>query len=254
MNDPFRRPAARFAPSPVFLGILAIAALAGWDAWREGPGGRFAVFVFVIASWVVSLCLHEFGHAFLAWRSGDRSAAERGYLTLNPARYANTLLSFVLPVLFVVLGGIGLPGGAVYVDRSVIRGRFRHSLISLAGPFSNAVFAAGLAYLIARVHGHPVFVSATAFLCFLQVTATLLNLLPVPGLDGYGIVEPYLPRHWVAQGARISGWGLLIVMGLLWFPPVNRVFFDAVQHLTAALGVDSFAVYDGQVLFEFWRR
>ena len=77
------------------------------------------MFIFVIAGWLVSLCLHEFAHAFTAWRFGDHDVAVRGYLTLNPLKYSNPLLSLGLPLLFIALGGIGLPGGAVYV-RTVV--------------------------------------------------------------------------------------------------------------------------------------
>ncbi len=79
------------------------------------PIAYVGVFVFVIAGWLVSLCLHEFGHAFTAWRFGDHDVAVRGYLTLNPLKYSNPMLSIGLPLLFIALGGIGLPGGAVYL-------------------------------------------------------------------------------------------------------------------------------------------
>ena len=69
----------------------------------------------MVFGWLVSLCLHEFGHAYTAWKYGDRDVEVRGYLTLNPLKYTNPLLSLGLPVLFIALGGIGLPGGAVYV-------------------------------------------------------------------------------------------------------------------------------------------
>ena len=84
------------------------------------PLAYVGVFIFVIAGWMVSLCLHEFGHAFTAWRFGDHDVAVRGYLTLNPFKYSNPMLSMVLPLLFIALGGIGLPGGAVWV-RTVVR-------------------------------------------------------------------------------------------------------------------------------------
>ena len=71
------------------------------------------MFVFVVFGWLVSLCLHEFGHAYTAWRYGDQDVEVRGYLTLNPLKYANPLLSLGVPLLFIALGGIGLPGGAV---------------------------------------------------------------------------------------------------------------------------------------------
>jgi len=241
-------------PSPVFLFLLGITALGGWLAWQGTSGARVGVFIMVLGGWVVSLSLHEFGHAFWAWRSGDHSAAERGYLTLNPLKYRDTGLSFIFPVLFVLLGGIGLPGGAVYVDRSAIPGRVRHSLISAAGPAANIVFALLLAATLPEggVTAHAYLWPAVAFLTFLQVTAALLNLVPMPGLDGYGIIEPYLPRRWTRRAQRIAPYGLLIVIAILWIPPVNSAFFDGVAHLTGYLGVDPYLIGIGDRLFRFW--
>jgi Zn-dependent protease len=247
-------------PSPIFLLVLGLFALSGLAVWRYGAdpnhAARFLVFAFVVTGWIVSLCLHEFGHAFFAWRSGDRSVATNGYLTLNPLKYTDMALSFVLPVLFLLLGGIGLPGGAVYIDRGAIRGRLRHSLISAAGPLANLVFAIVLGVVLtnlAKSLDHALFWAALAFLAFLQVTAAVLNLLPVPGLDGFGIVEPYLPRPWVAQANRVGGYAFMALLALLWIPPVNREFFSLVYHLTDLFGINSDLTAVGHALFQFWR-
>lgn len=243
-------------PSPVFLGLLIVTAFGGWLSLRGGSDTslRVGVFIMVGGGWITSLCLHEFGHAFLAWRSGDRSSAERGYLTLNPLKYSNGLLSFILPVLFVLLGGIGLPGGAVYVNRAAIPGRARHSLISAAGPIANIIFALILAALIPA---HPsvttaYFWSGVAFLTFLQVTAALLNLVPFPGLDGYGIVEPYLPDSLRHRAQQLAPYGLLIVIAILWIPSINSKFFAAITSLIDLLGVNPLLVGFGDQLFRFW--
>ena len=260
-----RGPAVR--PGPVFLAIVAVFAVCGLVTWRYGSSAdvtvaRMALFGFVVAGWIVSLCLHEFGHAYFAYRSGDHSVATRGYLTLDPRKYADVTLSFFIPVLFILLGGIGLPGGAVWIDRGAIRGRLRHSLISAAGPISNALFAIVLALIISAMAPandlgtlqHGVFWSGVYFLAFLQVTAALLNLLPIPGLDGFGIVEPYLPRHWVAKAAQYGGYAFFILIALLWLPPINHAFFDTVFHLTDALGIDQGWISLGNTLFRFWQH
>src|SRR3569833_1722168 len=105
-------------PSPIFLFVLGMFALSGLAVWRYGTDvghpARFLLFVFVVTGWIVSLCLHEFGHAYFAYQSSDRSEASKGYLTLNPLKYTDVALSFVLPVLFLLLGGIGLLGGAFF--------------------------------------------------------------------------------------------------------------------------------------------
>ncbi|HEX2297899.1 MAG TPA: site-2 protease family protein, partial [Pseudonocardiaceae bacterium] len=129
-------------PSPVFLGLVAVMGVSGWAVWSDfAQATGFAVFLFVVSGWIVSLCLHEYAHARSALHGGDLSVGAKGYLTLNPLKYTHALLSIVLPVLFVIMGGIGLPGGAVFVDRGRIRGRWRHSAISAAGPLTNAVLA-----------------------------------------------------------------------------------------------------------------
>lgn len=107
----------------------------------------------VISGWLVSLCLHEFGHAFTAWRFGDRDVAVRGYLTLDPRRYAHPMLSLGLPMLFIALGGIGLPGGAVYLHTFFMSPR-RRTLVSLAGPAMNLVLAV-LLLVVTRIWYDP---------------------------------------------------------------------------------------------------
>jgi Zn-dependent protease len=121
--------------SPVFLGLAAIMAVSGWAVWTGFSANTgFAVFLFVTSAWIVSLCLHEYAHARMALHGGDITIGAKGYLTLNPFKYTHVVLSIVLPVLFVIMGGIGLPGGAVFIERGRIRGRWKHSLISAAGP------------------------------------------------------------------------------------------------------------------------
>ena len=114
-------PNAAFRPSPVFVGIVALFVASGVMAWTRFGNVRFDVFLFVVTGWLVSLCLHEYAHAVAGYFAGDRDIADRGYLRLNPLKYTHPLLSIVLPVVVVMLGGIGLPGGAVWVDRHAIR-------------------------------------------------------------------------------------------------------------------------------------
>ena len=185
-------------PSPVFLAIVAITAAGGaWPGSRSPtrpPWPTSACSSSSSFGWLVSLCLHEFGHAYTAWRFGDHDVAVRGYLTLNPLKYSSPLLSLGLPVLFIALGGIGLPGGAVYV-RTCVHDRAAED----AGQPGRPGRQPGVRGAAARAHPAALRPGARrcsgralAFLGFLQVTALLLNLLPIPGLDGYGALEPHL--------------------------------------------------------------
>src|SRR2546429_9536699 len=92
------------------------------------------VFLIVTVLWVFSVCLHEFGHAWAAYRGGDTTVKEKGYLTLNPIHYTHPVYSLVMPLVFLMLGGIGLPGGAVYITDQLLRSKAWRTAVSLAGP------------------------------------------------------------------------------------------------------------------------
>lgn len=204
--------------SPIFIGIIVITFAAGAGSYlidyEDLTLSRLLLFVFVFGGWIISLCLHEFGHAVTAFLGGDRSVASKGYLTLNPIKYTNPLLSIVMPLVFMVMGGFGLPGGAVYINTAALRSRRWQSLVSAAGPAATAIFALLLVVLLAVGRGdwraHPVFWSGTGALLFFQVTAVCLNLLPIPGLDGFGILEPFLPDAWMGAVRVIRAYSLLI--------------------------------------------
>lgn len=247
-------PRDAFRPSGVFLAVLALFVASGAMTWTNFGSIKLDVFLFVVSGWVLSLCLHEYAHAITAYRGGDTSVAHRGYLTLNPLKYTHPLLSIVLPVIFIVLGGIGLPGGAVWVDRHAVRGRVWDSLISFAGPAVNMVFTLALIapFWFVDVNLRPEFWAALAFLAFLELTASVLNLLPVPGLDGGNLIQPWLPPQWQRGFATVAPYGMLLLFALLWQPQVNRVFFGAVFFVGDLLGLDQFYYALGYELFRFW--
>jgi Zn-dependent protease len=244
-------------PSPIFLAIVGLTVFGGMLAWWAGatiqPLAYVGVFVFVIAGWVVSLCLHEFGHALTAWRFGDHDVAVRGYLTLDPRRYSHPMLSLGLPILIIALGGIGLPGAAVYVRTSFMTAT-RRTLVSLAGPAANLLLAVLLLALTRLFFdpAHPVLWAGVAFLGFLQVTAVLLNLLPIPGLDGYGALEPHLSPETqrAVEPAKQFGWLILLVVLLA--PPLNQWFFGIVWWFFELSGVHHGLALAGMQLTRFW--
>jgi len=252
---PARRESLR--PSPLFLGLLGLTAVGGVLAWLAGSAVRplsyAAVFVFVIAGWLVSLCLHEFGHAVTAWRFGDHDAAVRGYLTLDPRRYSHPALSLVLPMVIILLGGIGLPGAAVYL-RTWFMTPARRTLVSLAGPAANLLLAVLLLTLTRLFFDpdHAVLWAGVAFLAFLQLTAMVLNLLPIPGLDGYDALEPHLSPETQRAVAPAKQWGFFILLFLLLAPGLNRWFFGFVLWLFDFSGVPHVLVAWGNSLTRFW--
>jgi Zn-dependent protease len=253
-----RRPHRAVRPSPVFLGFVALAAVGAFLSWSDSNSlvlGRFGVFCLVLGGWVISLCLHEFAHAYAAHRAGDDSVEAAGYLTLNPFKYAHPLLSIVLPLLFIAQGGIGLPGGAVYLHQHAFRTRGARSIAAAVGPLTNAVFALILLEAVGNhdangAHGR--FWAGLAFLGFLQISATVLNLLPIPGLDGFAIIEPYLDPNLVRPLQQVKPFGMLGVYVLLQIQQVNARFFQFVSWLYGLTGARGDLWDFGYVLFRFW--
>jgi Zn-dependent protease len=244
-----------FRPSWIFLAMVGLTIFGGAMAWYGTVNVGLAVFVFVVAGWVVSLCLHEYGHALTAFRGGDHSVASRGYLTLNPLKYAHPILSIVLPLLFLVLGGIGLPGGAVWIDRHAIRNKVTNSLISLIGPGMNLVLALLLCVpfgLDLDTAARPQFWAGVAFLAFLQLTAGILNLVPIPGLDGGNAIRPWLTDPWDRRFDLFAPYGMLILFALLWEPRVRYIFFGFVEFISSLIGLDFDLAMYGLNVFRFW--
>ncbi len=234
--------------SPFFLAVVGVTAGSGALLWTDLVPRYVPLWTsaFVIGGWIISLCIHEFGHAVVAYLGGDRSVVGAGYLTLNPLRYHNILGSIILPVAFLLIGGIALPGGAVYINHSALRTRAWSSAVSLAGPAGTllcglliaAVFSvAGPRALITT--DNVSFFAALAALGFFMASAMVLNLLPVPGLDGFGIIRPWLPNSVQHFATRFAAFGFYGVFIVLWFvAPVRQAFFGVVLQLAVMANID----------------
>jgi Zn-dependent protease len=262
-----RTPRNAFVPSPVFVGIVAVFGVSGYLVWAKFGNVGFDAFLFVISGWLVSLCLHEYAHAVAAFFSGDLTVAERGYLRLNPLKYTSPLLSIVLPVVVVILGGIGLPGGAVWIDHRYINGRLKDSLISAAGPLTNVILAVvaaapfifGLGPDIIEsgtraflVTDHAAFWQALSVVEFLQITASVLNLMPVPGLDGGSILRPWLSPAYRRAWDTFAPFGFLLLFVALWSTDLGVYFSRLVTSIAEFLQINPSLIGDGLELMRFW--
>ena len=204
--------------------------------------------VIVFAGWIFSICLHEFGHAVVAYWGGDATVKDKGYLTFNPLRYTDPGLSIVIPIVFLLLGGVALPGAAVYINQGLLRNNFWRSLVSLAGPVMSllAAFLFSLPTMLMRNQlaassTEPsifllTLMSSCVSLTLLNVIAFMLNILPVPGLDGYGVVEPWLPAFIRRPLSQLSGAGMFLLFAVLWMnPTANGFFWETGMSASAAI-------------------
>jgi Zn-dependent protease len=249
--------------SPWFLLLVAVSvggavlAALGTPELLTGPSVLLTsgIVLLVLGGWAVSLCLHEFGHAAVAYRGGDWTVRGKGYLTLDIRRYTDVGLSFVLPVVFLLLGGIPLPGGAVWINHGMIRSRPMQSMVSLAGPLTNLVLGALLTIAVALVPSMPLGLAVgLSALAFIQVLAFVLNILPIPGLDGFGVLEPYLSMPARQLAAKVRPWATIVLFLLIvGLPGVARVFFDLGIAVFGAIGGDARFAFEGYNLLLFWR-
>lgn len=232
------------------------------------------VAIFVCLGWILSVCLHEFGHAIVAYWGGDTTVKEKGYLTLNPIKYTDINLSLVLPLIFLLLGGIPLPGAAVYIDHRRLRGRAWKSAVSAAGPLASILVALLLAIgfkltfptsldpeeignfqlnLASPIYNFSWIWPAVAFLAYLEVFVVIINLLPIPSLDGYGIIEPWLPAEIQNKLRKFAKYGIFVLFALLWFvEPFNSLLASLAFGITQILGIPVELVGLGYSLFNKW--
>jgi Zn-dependent protease len=248
------RPTPISANAVILVAIFAALAVA--LARLPDPPGVLT-FAFVVVGWILSVAIHEFCHAFVAYKAGDHTVAQKGYLTLDPLKYTDLSTSLVLPLIALAMGGIGFPGGAVYLRDDLMRTRRGRALASLAGPLGTLLVLVALAIGLAadRAFGaqNSALTHAAAFLAFLQAWALILNLLPLPGLDGFGVIRPYLPPELQQKALKL---GALVFIGLFlaifFLPPVSNAFFRLAYLLVSAFGVNGPDIGAGYSSFRFW--
>jgi Zn-dependent protease len=182
-----------------------------------------------IAIWAVpvlfAITVHEAAHGYVARRFGDDTAARAGRLSLNPIRHVDPVGTLLVPALLLLVKAPFLFGWArpVPVDFRKLRSPLRDmAIVAAAGPASNLLMAfgwAGLVWLYAAA-GAPqggwtllrdMGIAGVA----INVVLMVLNLIPLPPLDGGRIAVGLLPRSLARPLARIEPWGMVILIGLL---------------------------------------
>jgi Zn-dependent protease len=178
----------------------------------------------------------------------------KGYLTLDPRRYTDPVMSLLMPLVLLALGGVPLPGGAVWINQAALRSRAFISAVALAGPLTNLALGAALIAVVTISDPSEGLTAGLSFLALVQLLAFVLNILPVPGLDGFGVVEPYLPAA-TRRFAHTMGWyaPLVLFVLIIGVPAVGNALFGVGFSIFAALGGDPFAAAAGFREFLFWR-
>jgi Zn-dependent protease len=191
---------------------------------------------------VAGITFHEFMHAFVADQLGDHRARALGRVSLNPIRHIDPM-----GALFFLIAGFGW-GKPTPVNPSALRpGRIGMAYVAAGGPLANLLLASIVAVAVrstelAGFSAPGDFLWETLWwVVFYNVILGLFNLLPIPPLDGYNLVLPFLPARTAMQIHQYATYGVLVLLALILLPrlgggpnPLSWIF-DVAGAITQAL-------------------
>jgi len=183
---------------------------------------------------IISLTIHEFSHAWAAHRLGDDTAKSMGRLTLNPIPHIDVI--GLLAITFIHFGW----AKPVPVDPYNLRGDPKRGfmLVSLAGPVSNLLLAP-IAALVFNLYAYLIMAGLLPYnstilefllqLVWINIALAILNLLPIPPLDGSRILAGVLPGNFVQS---LETYGAVLILGLAIFGVFSKILAPLVQFIT----------------------
>ncbi len=186
-----------------------------------------------------AITVHEVAHGWVARQLGDPTAMMLGRLTLNPLKHIDPIGTVLVPILLLMVGGV-IFGWAKPVPITVenLRNPKRDmALVAAAGPLSNLAMALGWALLMKValvISGSlPALALPLTYMSAAGITINIillvLNLIPIPPLDGSRVVSGLLPGPWAWQYNRLEPYGLFILLGLMFFGVLGKVLWPPVM-------------------------
>lgn len=198
-----------------------------------------------ILTWAIpiifAITVHEVAHGWVASKFGDQTAKMMGRLTLNPIKHIDPIGTILVPGLLLFFGGV-IFGWAkpVPVDwRNLRHPRRDMALVALAGPLTNFAMAVCWAVLLSVIVKTADPQSGAGFILFhmaragvvINIVLMVLNLLPIPPLDGSRVVSACLPPRISAVYGRLEQFGLIIIIILLFTGVLGKILLPAVNYM-----------------------
>ncbi|MCI2253798.1 site-2 protease family protein [Domibacillus sp. PGB-M46] len=187
---------------------------------------------FVIISLLVAFTVHEFAHAYTAYKFGDDTAKNQGRLTLNPVHHLDPI-----GTIFILIAGFGWARPVPVNRRHFKNPKLAGVLVSLAGPLSNfliAFIAMGILYGVGANANEFVF-QLLYMMVYLNVLLFVFNLLPFPPLDGYRILEDLAPANLRVKMTQYEQYGVLLFLILVITPLGDYTVSPFLSQLTSAV-------------------
>jgi Zn-dependent protease len=205
---------------------------------------------------LVSVALHEFGHAIMAYKLGDDTPKRQGRVTLNPLAHADPIGTFLLPIIGGIYAASGSPIGGFGWGKPVqwqphrirrgIKMATANILVSFAGPAMNLVLAFVVAIASAVLVKAGVvtrYSEIEVILRFAVITNFILfffNLLPIPPLDGGHIASAFMPYRYRTQFESYARYAPFLLLALMMIPQLRWVFTKpalwCAEHLYSGIG------------------
>lgn len=201
---------------------------------------------------VLAVTVHEVAHGWVALQLGDTTAADQGRLSLNPLRHVDPVGTLLVPLALYWFSTRSLGTPIVFGWARPVPVRWQRlnppgagiALVAAAGPGANFLMLAGWLLLALGLRQTPFDWPALIYMCqvgiIFNAAIMIINLIPIPPLDGSRIVSSLLPVSWAARYNRIGMFGLVLVALLILSGMLERLMhpvFAALGNAMTALGI-----------------
>ena len=204
----------------------------------RGASGIEIAILFLARLFVVfcTLPVHEYAHAFVADKLGDKTARLSGRLTLNPMAHID-----ILGAIMILFVGFGYAKPVPVNPRNFKNHKKGMALTALAGPFSNILMAVVFMFLsnVLSLFGSSLFVQAFyvffSFAASINIGLAVFNLIPIPPLDGSRVLELLIPDKYYYKFAQYERYIVIVIFGLIIFGVLDAPLAFLQNHLYSAL-------------------
>lgn len=204
----------------------------------RGASGIEIAILFLARLFVVfcTLPVHEYAHAFVADKLGDKTARLSGRLTLNPMAHID-----ILGAIMILFVGFGYAKPVSVNPRNFKNPKNGMALTALAGPFSNILMAVVFMFLsnVLSLFGSSLFVQAFyvffSFAASINIGLAVFNLIPIPPLDGSRVLELLIPDKYYYKFAQYERYIVIVIFGLIIFGVLDAPLAFLQNHLYSAL-------------------
>jgi len=201
--------------------------------------------IYKVATWILpillAITLHEYAHGWAASKLGDNTAKMLGRLTINPIKHIDPIGTLLIPALLLLVSAPFLFGYAKPIPvnaKNLKDPRKDMALVAIAGPLANLAMAFmwGMIILLGMNFSDPAIAKGIVQMSYngilINVVLMVLNLLPLPPLDGGRVLAGIVPRNMANMLDKIEPYGFFILIGLLMIGALDYILSPFISPIT----------------------